>query len=142
MLVDEVLAIVPGERAVCSKCFPPDDPVFAGHFPGDPLVPGVLLAEGLAQTAGLAAATGLAATAGGPSAGCQRPPRFYLSAIRQMKFLRPVRPGDRLILTATAAGRAGDLWQFDVTATAAGEDAAAIPVATGAVVLASTTPPS
>ncbi len=55
IFIDIVVEAQPGERAVCTKTFKPDEPFFRGHFPGDPIVPGVILAEALAQTAGIAA---------------------------------------------------------------------------------------
>jgi 3-hydroxyacyl-[acyl-carrier-protein] dehydratase len=55
IFVDRVVTHVPGESAEAVKVFPAETPFFAGHFPGAPLVPGVILAEALAQTAGLAA---------------------------------------------------------------------------------------
>lgn len=116
IFIDSVLEGTAGERAVCGKVFAPEEPFFAGHFPGDPIVPGVILTEALAQTAGIAAG---------------RPGRmFHLSAIRQMKFLRAVRPGENLRLEATVAGEAGGLVQCQVVATVNGER-----VAEGAVVL-------
>ena len=108
--------LVPGESAECAKTFPPAEPFFAGHFPGDPLVPGVLLTEALAQTAGLAA--------GQPGRA------FRLSAIRAMKFLRPVRPDDEIALSARKTAVIGTLWQFEVAARVRGET-----VAEGVVVL-------
>jgi 3-hydroxyacyl-[acyl-carrier-protein] dehydratase len=102
IFVDEVLEIQPGERAVCRKTFPADEPFFRGHFPGDPLVPGVILTEALAQTAGLAA--------GQPGRA------FRLTAIRGMKFLRAVRPLDVIALTARKIATVGGLWQFEVVA--------------------------
>lgn len=116
LFVDEVRALVPGESAECAKTFPAGEPFFAGHFPGDPLVPGVILTEALAQTAGLAA--------GQPGRA------FRLSAIRGMKFLRPVRPGDPIVLSARKTAVVGALWQFDVAARVRGET-----VAEGVVVL-------
>ena len=116
IFVDEVLALAPGESAECRKVFPPEEPFFRGHFPGDPLVPGVILAEALAQTAGLAA--GQAGRA------------FRLSAIRGMKFLRPVRPNEAILLSAKKIAMIGGLWQFEVVARVGG-----VVVAEGVVVL-------
>ena len=93
--------------------------MFAGHFPDDPLVPGVILTEALAQTAGIAAHQDNSKT------------RFLLSAIRQMKFLRPVRPGEKIILRARKLGAVDRLLQFEVEALVGGQ-----PVATGQIVLA------
>lgn len=78
--------------------------MFAGHFPGDPLVPGVILTEALAQTAGIAAHSETSKT------------RFLLSAIRQMKFFQAVRPEAKIILRARKMGEVGELLQFEVEA--------------------------
>ncbi len=116
VFVDDVCEAVPGESAAGTKTFPPEEPFFLGHFPGDPLVPGVILTEALAQIAGIAAGRpGLV---------------FHLAAIRGMKFLRPVRPGERIALSARKLGEAGGLLQFSVVATVDGA-----PVAEGAIVL-------
>lgn len=90
--------------------------MFAGHFPGDPLVPGVILTEALAQTAGIAAASGYPENLR---------PRFLLSAIRQMKFFRAVRPDERIILRARKMGEAEGLLQFSVEALVNGQQVAA-----------------
>ncbi len=78
--------------------------MFAGHFPGDPLVPGVILTEALAQTAGIAAHQENSKT------------RFLLSAVRQMKFLRPVGPEEKIVLRARKLGEVDQLLQFEVEA--------------------------
>jgi 3-hydroxyacyl-[acyl-carrier-protein] dehydratase len=116
IFIDSVAQVQPGESAVCEKSFPPEEPFFRGHFPGNPLVPGVIIAEALAQTAGIAA--------GQPGRS------FHLTAIKGMKFLRPVRPSELLSLHARKIGAVGTLWQFEVTARV-GNDA----VADGVVVL-------
>ena len=119
IFVDEVLAVYPGESAEARKVFPSEEPFFSGHFPGDPLVPGVILTEALAQTAGLAA--------GQPGKG------FRLSAIRGMKFLRAVRPNEEILLSAKKLAVAGGLWQFEVAARVGAQT-----VAEGVVVLSET----
>ena len=124
VFVQELVRSEPGISAECAMTFSPNDPMFAGHFPGNPLVPGVILTEALAQTAGMAAAS-----AWPPGAG----PRFLLSAIRQMKFFGAVRPGERIILRAERAGQVNDLWQFQVEALGGGKQVAAGQIVLNAV---------
>ena len=95
--------------------------MFAGHFPGDPLVPGVILTEALAQTAGIAAASGYSETAR---------PAFLLSAIRMMKFFRAIRPEEEVELQAEKLGQMDGMVQFKVHASVKG-----LPVAEGQIVL-------
>lgn len=82
--VDEIREIEPGVRCVAAKRVDPADPVFAGHFPGNPLLPGVLVIEAAAQAAGLMLA----------AAGEGAPALMVLAAVEHFKFKRPVRPGD------------------------------------------------
>lgn len=107
VFVKELLAIDAGKSAQCHSFFETNDPLFAGHFPGNPVVPGVILTEALAQTAGIAAASGYAET---------EAPLFFLSAINKMKFFRPVRPGEKIHLQAEQLAKVGDLVQFAVRA--------------------------
>jgi 3-hydroxyacyl-[acyl-carrier-protein] dehydratase len=121
VFVRELIKCDPGLLAEASTSFAADDPIFAGHFPDNPLVPGVILTEALAQTAGIAAASGYP----------QVPkPLFLLSAIRSMKFLRAVRPGEPVDLRAERVAQVGDLLQFKVDASVGG-----VRVAEGQVVL-------
>jgi len=87
--------------------FAADDPMFAGHFLGNPLVPGVILTEAMAQTAGIAAA---------PADAKDAKPRFLLSGIRAMKFFQAVRPEERIILRAKKLAEVDGLLQFEVEA--------------------------
>jgi 3-hydroxyacyl-[acyl-carrier-protein] dehydratase len=107
VFVRELLACREGESAECATTFASDDPIFAGHFPDNPLLPGVILTEALAQTAGIAAASGYPDNAR---------PLFLLSAIRAMKFFCAVRPGERIILRAQKLAQVHDLLQFKVEA--------------------------
>ena len=106
IFIDAVVALEPGESAVCTRHFAATEPFFRGHFPGRPLVPGVILTEAAAQTAGIAA--------GGKGS-------YHLSAIRQMKFLQPVPPDGVVEFAAAKMGGMGGLLQFRVSARVAGE---------------------
>jgi 3-hydroxyacyl-[acyl-carrier-protein] dehydratase len=85
--------------------------MFAGHFPGNPLVPGVILTEALAQAAGIAAGSGHPETAR---------PMFLLSAIRTMKFFKAVRPEEAIDLRAEKLGEVEGMVQFKVAASVNG----------------------
>jgi len=115
VFVREVVACDPGKSVEARTSFDADDPMFAGHFPGNPIVPGVILTEALAQAAGIAAASGFPERAR---------PLFLLSAIRTMKFLQAVRPGDQIDLHAEKIAATDRLLQFQVAATVKGNVAA------------------
>jgi 3-hydroxyacyl-[acyl-carrier-protein] dehydratase len=100
IFIDSVEKLEPGVYAESMKSFRGDEPFFAGHFPGNAIVPGVLLTEGMAQTAGIAV--------GGPDQ------VFLLTAIRSMKFLRLVRPRENIRFVAKKLGEAGSLVQCAV----------------------------
>jgi 3-hydroxyacyl-[acyl-carrier-protein] dehydratase len=102
IFIESVDQLEKGVFALCSKSFSAEEPFFKGHFPGNAIVPGVLLTEGMAQTAGIAA--------GGPGKS------YLLTAIRSMKFLRPVRPGESIVFEARKVGDAGGLVQCAVLA--------------------------
>ena len=118
VFVDAILAHTPGKEAVARKTFSGNEPMFCGHFPGDPIVPGVILTEALAQTAGIACAD---ATSGHG---------LRLSAIKAMKFFGAVRPGQEIDLYARTMGALNGLWQCEVHATVGGTK-----VAEGIVIL-------
>ena len=79
-----------------------NEPFFQGHFPGHPIMPGVLIVEALAQTGGLLA---LKAMGGGKRIA-------YFTGIDNVKFRRPVVPGDQLLLEITVIAHKGPLWKM------------------------------
>ncbi|MBK9376044.1 MAG: beta-hydroxyacyl-ACP dehydratase [Holophagales bacterium] len=99
VLVDRFLSVEPGRGATALKTFRPEDPVFADHFPGLPVVPGVLLTEAMGQTAGWALATRLG------------PDLFpLLMMVERAKFRRFVRPGEEIRLEADLEEARGSVW--------------------------------
>jgi 3-hydroxyacyl-[acyl-carrier-protein] dehydratase len=98
--LDCVESLEPGVRCVALKRLDPDEPVFAGHFPGRPLMPGVLLIEAVAQTSCV-----MMFQPGEPGGDGGTP---LLAAVNRFKFLRPVGPGVELRIRTrvlTALGR-------------------------------------
>ena len=88
--IDRVEELEPGVRCVAVKLVDPADPIFAGHFPANPILPGVLLIEAVAQTAGVMLGSA-AAQAGGSAGGVA-----LLGAVNRFKFLKAVTPGQEL----------------------------------------------
>jgi len=111
VFVREIVECDPGQSVHARTCFDAKDPIFAGHFPGNPIVPGVILIEALAQAAGIAAAAGYSEN---------KRPLFLLSAIRTMKFLQAVRPAEQIDLRAEKIAATEGLIQFKVVASVAG----------------------
>ncbi|PZR76736.1 MAG: 3-hydroxyacyl-[acyl-carrier-protein] dehydratase FabZ [Chthoniobacterales bacterium] len=124
VFVRELVKVNAGVSADAVTSFARNDPMFAGHFPDNPLVPGVILTEALAQTAGIAAASGY------PE---KEKPLFLLSAIRTMKFLRPARPEEQIDLHAERLAQVDELVQFKVAASVQG-----VLIAEGQIVLSAT----
>lgn len=117
LLVDRIEDIVPGESCVGVKNVTINEPFFPGHFPQEPVMPGVLMLEAMAQTAGCVALVTLGEESHGRS--------MYFMAIDGVKFRRKVIPGDVLKMHVTKdRGKPGAaVWKFSAVGYVDGEKA-------------------
>ena len=112
-LVEEVVSVEPGRQAVCRRFTRPDDFYFEGHFPGQPVVPAIVLIELLAQAGGLAA--------GAPAPGEPAVPRaLRVAAVDGFRFPAGCGAGAQLEATARVVGKMGALFKIEGTVTADG----------------------
>jgi 3-hydroxyacyl-[acyl-carrier-protein] dehydratase len=105
LLVDRILEIEPGKRIVGIKNVTYNEPYFPGHFPGRPIMPGVLILEAMAQTAGLLVLQSM------PEDEKKRKPVFFLG-IDNARFRKPVIPGDQLRLELEVTRHRQSIWGF------------------------------
>jgi 3-hydroxyacyl-[acyl-carrier-protein] dehydratase len=113
LLVDRVIEYEPDRKLVAFKNVTSNEQFFNGHFPGHPVMPGVLILEALAQSCALLAykSSGL-----NPKENV-----VYLMSIDGAKFRKPVVPGDRLTLTAEVLRHKGPIWKHRGVATVDGQ---------------------
>ena len=126
LLVDEVEEVEPGVLCVATRTLLADDFWFAGHFPGNPVMPGVLIVEALAQTAALAAACaaaegGAADAAPDAAAGALSGKVGLFAGIDKVRFKRVVKPGDTMRLEAEIVAVYGPVGRAKVKATVDGQ---------------------
>lgn len=113
LLVDRVEELVAGERIAALKAVSINEPFFQGHFPGRPIMPGVLIVEALAQAAGVLAIESLGLQGSGKL--------VYFMAIEAAKFRKPVEPGCLLKLEAAFLQRRATVCRFEGRALVEGE---------------------
>ena len=104
LMVDRMVEMVLGERAVGLKNVSVNEPHFQGHFPGNPIMPGVLLIEAMAQTAGALVVETLGAAMHGKL--------VYFMSIEDARFRKPVRPGDQVMIHVEKLHARKLAWKF------------------------------
>jgi 3-hydroxyacyl-[acyl-carrier-protein] dehydratase len=109
LLIDRVVEVVPGQRIRAIKNVSVNEPYFPGHFPGKPLMPGVLIIEALAQAAAI---LGELSADEGHAEGVL----YYLVGVDNARFRRPVAPGDQLQLEVVFQTVRRNIWKFSGTA--------------------------
>lgn len=114
LLVDRIVDIDGDNSAVGIKNVTMNEPHFTGHFPGNPIMPGVLIIEGMAQTAGAICAK---------SAGGGAKTVFFMT-IDNARFRRPVVPGDTIAFQVQKIKQRGNIWKFHCDAMVAGNKVA------------------
>ena len=107
LLVDRIIDLQPGEKAVGIKNVTMNEEFFRGHFPGNPIMPGVLIVEAMAQVAGVLSFR----------SGATPGQSVYFLSIERAKFRKPVIPGDQLRLEINITQQRGNVWKFSGNAT-------------------------
>jgi 3-hydroxyacyl-[acyl-carrier-protein] dehydratase len=104
LLVDRIVEIEPGKRVVGIKNVTYNEPFFPGHFPGRPIMPGVLIIEAMAQTAGVLVFNSL------PEA--DRKKQVFFLGVDNVRFRKPVIPGDQLRMELEITRHRQSIWGF------------------------------
>lgn len=104
LLVDRVLELERNKRILAIKNVTVNEPFFQGHFPGRPIMPGVLILEAMAQAGGILAFETIEEDI--------KDRAVYFMGIDKAKFRRVVVPGDQIVLEATIVKRRGVYWSF------------------------------
>ncbi|MGB6971915.1 MAG: 3-hydroxyacyl-ACP dehydratase FabZ [Desulfobulbales bacterium] len=109
LLVDRILGGEKSKSMIGLKNVSMNEPYFQGHFPSDPIMPGVLILEGMAQVGGILAYYSLREMIGKKL--------IYFAGIDKVRFRRPVVPGDQLIFEMTVIKHKGKIWKMAGKAT-------------------------
>lgn len=107
LLVDRITEMEHGKRVVGIKNVTSNEPFFQGHFPGNPIMPGVLIIEAMAQVGGIMARLSVSSTAEEKNTDS-----IYFMSMDKVKFRRPVVPGDQLIFELVALRTGSRVWKM------------------------------
>jgi 3-hydroxyacyl-[acyl-carrier-protein] dehydratase len=108
LMIDRVVDLVPDRSAVGIKNVSVNENFFQGHFPGHPVMPGVLIIEAMAQTAAVLVVETLGEDAAGRV--------VYFMSVEGAKFRRPVHPGDQIRIHCEKRQKRGSVWKFNAVA--------------------------
>jgi 3-hydroxyacyl-[acyl-carrier-protein] dehydratase len=117
LLIDRIIACQPGESITALKNVTIDEPVFQGHFPGRPIMPGVLIIEAMAQAGGVLSHVTLGDV--------EPKPLFFLAGINNTRFRRTVLPGDQIVIQVDVEKVKRGIWFYKCSATVDGQVAVA-----------------
>ncbi len=106
LLVDRIIELEPGERVVGIKNVTVNEPFFQGHFPGNPIMPGVLIVEAMAQVGGVLARMSM------PDVLEEQANTVLFMSMDKVKFRKPVVPGDQLILELKPLRKGSKVWKM------------------------------
>jgi 3-hydroxyacyl-[acyl-carrier-protein] dehydratase len=113
LMIDRVVDVVAGERAIGIKNVTINEDFFKGHFPTRPVMPGVLIIEAMAQTAAVLVVHTLGTEAQGKL--------VYFMSVDNARFRRPVVPGDTLKVHVASLKHRGNVWKFEAQAKVEGK---------------------
>jgi beta-hydroxyacyl-ACP dehydratase FabZ len=113
ILIDRILELEPGKRVRGLKNVTINEPFFQGHFPDNPIMPGVMIIEAMAQAGGVLAIVSQPEQS--------NPHKIFFMGIERVKFRKPVIPGDQLLFEIRQLKRRGNVVKMDGTATVDGE---------------------
>ena len=114
LLVDRITELEIGKRVVGLKNVTVNEPFFPGHFPHNPVMPGVLIIEAMAQTAAVLAFKTEGTVPDDDST-------VYFASVDNVRFKRPVVPGDQLVMEAEIVRKMRNIWKFKAVARVDGE---------------------
>lgn len=106
LLVDRIIELELGERAVGIKNVTINEPFFEGHFPGNPIMPGVLIIEAMAQVGGVLARLSM------PKLSEKGEGHIFFMSIDKVKFRKPVLPGDRIVFKVHPLRKGSKIWKI------------------------------